>query len=278
MRKSIFFVALAAVIILLPNRITAQETVYPSGYSIQVFYTPDQTSMAAGDTLTITRWVKNNESFNLTGLYFSENLPSDFQVVSVSATRNGTALPILSTGPFTSLVSGYNAYYWIVDSPDSSENIHNTILPGDSVELQLRVTSNNIGDYIFPLHTTVFYGNGTGMFSYDTLSISVKLSLDVDDDFSNNGLPNEYLISTAYPNPFNGEVTIQYSGTILHGTPITLEIYDILGRKVHSQYITGEGETGQFNWVTDNNQASGVYLYKIKAHNNSTVGKVMLVK
>lgn len=96
-------------------------------------------------------------------------------------------------------------------------------------------------------------------------------------------LPKEYAISQNYPNPFNPTTKIDYQ--LPFDSKVTLELYGITGERVatlintelSAGYYTAEVNAGQLNL------ASGVYIYRINASNQSgqnfvQVKKLMLAK
>lgn len=90
------------------------------------------------------------------------------------------------------------------------------------------------------------------------------------------GLPAEFSISSAYPNPFNSTLTIQYD--VPNQANISLSVYDLLGRNVTTLY-EGSREPGRhtLQWHAES-AASGVYFIRL---NNTTVAqshKVLLLK
>ena len=140
---------------------------FPSGYSINFGYDLDPVVAEIGDTLTITRWVVNNESFDLTGLYLSEHLPPEMGIVSFDLTLNGSATPYLFVDtPIAEIYSGYDNYHWVIDDPNGG--VGNTLHPGDSIGLTLKIRPYQGGVYTLPFHQTVFYGGASGFFSVDT--------------------------------------------------------------------------------------------------------------
>ena len=95
--------------------------------------------------------------------------------------------------------------------------------------------------------------------------------------FSNVSVPEETLISnknfiTTYPNPFNGEVTIEYS--VAHSNN-NLEIYNIKGQKVYSQMDLPAA--GSIIWKCEA-QTSGIYLIKISNSKESYIKKITYLK
>jgi len=90
-----------------------------------------------------------------------------------------------------------------------------------------------------------------------------------------------------FPNPFSpGYITtIQYrfAKSVLQkhtGVPITIKIYDLLGRQVttlkdanQSMYVTWDGTNGEGNHV-----ASGLYLYSVQLGDASDHGKIVFIR
>jgi len=91
-----------------------------------------------------------------------------------------------------------------------------------------------------------------------------------------NSLPFEYSHAQNYPNPFNAATTISY--TLPHPANVTLDIYNILGRKVKTLY-DGNQPAGSHSliWNADG-FASGVYFYKLTAGEYKHAQKMMLLK
>ncbi len=95
-------------------------------------------------------------------------------------------------------------------------------------------------------------------------------------------LPDEYQLYQNFPNPFNPETNIYF--TLKENSIVTLEIYDILGRRVKSLISNEQMNAGLQNikWngadQSGNKVASGIYIYRIKANNFSSSKKMMLIK
>jgi mannan endo-1,4-beta-mannosidase len=91
-----------------------------------------------------------------------------------------------------------------------------------------------------------------------------------------NEIPSTMRLYGNYPNPFNPSTTIRYS--VSAQSKVTLEIYDILGRRVAS-LVNKVQQPGlyevQFNGARF---ASGVYLAHFKAGNYTKTHKIMLLK
>lgn len=168
--------------LLLPIRsLGADDPVRPVGYDILSQFELSDSVLAFTDTLVITRRLVNNESFPLTGLYLSENFPPGPQLVAHSATLNSAAITYDFDSPLADgVLSGYDAYYWVIDDPSAAGSPQNEIQPNDTLLLQYRLSFTESGQYNFPLHTAAFYGNGSGFFSADE-QISVEVQAPAQD-------------------------------------------------------------------------------------------------
>ncbi len=94
-------------------------------------------------------------------------------------------------------------------------------------------------------------------------------------------LPSAFKLERNYPNPFNPETVIKF--TLPQDTPVTLKVYNILGRVVntlvdemlpagdHSVIWDGKNESGR-------DVASGVYFYRIKAGDFESIEKMTLLR
>lgn len=106
-----------------------------------------------------------------------------------------------------------------------------------------------------------------GAFYYDHL-------VGIDDIISQ--LPKYYSLSQNYPNPFNISTLIKYE--LPTQAQVSLEIYDILGRRVTTLY-SGPQTAGyhQMLWKADD-LSSGAYFYKLQADDYTETKKMLLIK
>jgi hypothetical protein len=101
------------------------------------------------------------------------------------------------------------------------------------------------------------------------------------------GIPRQYALHPAYPNPFNPRTTLRYD--LPENSRVKLMIYDLLGRKVRT-LVQGEETAGFKQAVWDGTDdggrpvAAGVYLYIFQAEGLksgkrfSGSGKLVLLK
>ncbi len=94
--------------------------------------------------------------------------------------------------------------------------------------------------------------------------------------------PFEYALYQNYPNPFNPTTNITYQ--IKEKSNVTLEIYDILGRRIASVINNVVQDPGQHivTWNGTNSfgtkVASGIYIYRIRARDFISSKKMILLK
>ncbi len=89
-------------------------------------------------------------------------------------------------------------------------------------------------------------------------------------------IPERYVLTQNFPNPFNPATVITFSAPRL--APVTLEVFDLLGRRV----VTLVNETvtaGEHSVRFDGSSlASGMYVYRLSAAGQVMARKMMLVK
>jgi len=124
--------------------------------------------------------------------------------------------------------------------------------------------------------------NGNGIDNAEKTDLELeRLELElsnIQDDLlgSESGVPIEFGLSNAYPNPFNGFTRFQYN--ITDNSPVKMNIYDISGREIKSlvNYVHEPG-----SYVTTWNafdQPSGMYFCTMQAQDQIRTVKVILIK
>ncbi|MCP4582128.1 MAG: T9SS type A sorting domain-containing protein [candidate division Zixibacteria bacterium] len=88
--------------------------------------------------------------------------------------------------------------------------------------------------------------------------------------------PMYFALSPNYPNPFNASTTIKYE--LPHQSQVTIDIYDILGRRVTS-LVDNRQSAGyhQAIWQADD-FSSGMYFYKLQAGDYTETKKMLMLK
>ena len=94
-------------------------------------------------------------------------------------------------------------------------------------------------------------------------------------------LPNRFLISNAYPNPFNPTTTLRYD--LPDDAMVTISIYDLMGRSI--RLLVNRRQTAGYRfiqWDATNNLgepvSAGMYLYTIQAGEFMQTKKMVLLK
>jgi len=107
-------------------------------------------------------------------------------------------------------------------------------------------------------------------------SLKLKFDPTVSVSETENEIPNNYVLHSNYPNPFNASTTIKYQ--IPFQSNVTLKLYDILGREV-SILVDEQKPAGRYEArFTDNNLTSGIYFYTLRAGNYTQTKKMILLK
>jgi uncharacterized repeat protein (TIGR01451 family) len=276
--KQFFRISATTALLCLPAGTPAQDVVYPSGSGVTSTYSVSATQIVIGDTLEIRCALTNGSGDLLRNLYFSDCLPPSFDLAGSSITVDDVSIDFGFEGPILNdVIADHRSYRWIIDSPISGENLVQPVAPGDSVVLIVRVVPSDLGQFDLPLHCAAFLTTGGGFAVSQPQAVSVTVTSSVDDD-PHSSLPGDYLTSLAYPNPFNGEVKISYSGLRRTGLTIQVSFYNSLGQKVDELEIESADTWGRINWSPGETIGSGLYLYRISTGNQAGSGKIVLLK
>ncbi|MBL1214166.1 MAG: T9SS type A sorting domain-containing protein [Ignavibacteriae bacterium] len=90
-------------------------------------------------------------------------------------------------------------------------------------------------------------------------------------------VPDEFSLSQNYPNPFNPSTSIEFSINELSN--VSLDIYTITGELVGSLISGKEFAAGTYKVSFDASRlSSGIYLYSLRAGNNTLTRKMTLIK
>ncbi|MCK4426879.1 MAG: T9SS type A sorting domain-containing protein [candidate division Zixibacteria bacterium] len=102
-----------------------------------------------------------------------------------------------------------------------------------------------------------------------------KETNDVKDESEGREKPSEFALFQNYPNPFNQSTKIEF--TLARSGFVSLNIYDILGRKVRtlvSEHVSSGYKSVLWDGRNDagNDVASGIYFYQLKVENLASGG------
>jgi hypothetical protein len=92
-----------------------------------------------------------------------------------------------------------------------------------------------------------------------------------------NLIPEMFLLTQNFPNPFNPSTTIQYS--IPQRSNVTMKVYDVLGNEI-AILVNEEKSAGVYEveFSDKGGSASGVYFYKLQAGNFIETKKMLMIK
>jgi len=93
--------------------------------------------------------------------------------------------------------------------------------------------------------------------------------------------PTDFVLAQNYPNPFNPSTTIEFS--IPFESDVTLDIYNLLGEKVHSTFISSLNQgkhSVEWNGFDDNGNtlSSGIYIYTLQTDSFYLTKKMILLR
>lgn len=90
-------------------------------------------------------------------------------------------------------------------------------------------------------------------------------------------VPTKVILNQNYPNPFNPSTTIGFG--LPQTSKVTLEVFDILGRKVATLFNNENKSAGRHTITFDaRNLASGMYIYRLQTGNTIITKKLTLIK
>jgi hypothetical protein len=85
----------------------------------------------------------------------------------------------------------------------------------------------------------------------------------------------EFRLDGAFPNPFNSTTNLRF--TVGNARDLTVRVFDLLGREVASEKLTGL-TPGTHNWSWTPVCATGLYVVRIESQNLSETAKVLYLK
>jgi hypothetical protein len=98
------------------------------------------------------------------------------------------------------------------------------------------------------------------------------------DIIESTAVPDKFMLSQNYPNPFNPSTNIEFR--ISNGEVVTLDLFDVLGRKV-ATLVNQYEEPGAYVTRFDAQKlslTSGIYFYRLTAGNVAQTRKLIVTK
>ena len=115
-----------------------------------------------------------------------------------------------------------------------------------------------------------YFGDVYPEFGWDVSNCYPILS--IDDEF----VTNSFTLFSAYPNPFNGHVTLSFS--LEKDETTQMKVYDLSGKLV-DKILNEKMRTGDYTITWDaNNYASGVYIVQLNFGDAQVSQKILLLK
>jgi hypothetical protein len=158
--------------------------------------------------------------------------------------------------------------------PDSpvQYNVYNIV----SGVMQTFVVSNfSMTDKVVMIPIWLYETNPKEEFS--TYQYHAYLRDTLTDVTDNGALPiSNYTLNSAYPNPFNGAVSISFNAPV--SNPYKIQIYDIIGRNLFQLDGIAHSGINTLTWQAPTDLASGVLFYVIDIDQKKLDGKISLLK
>jgi hypothetical protein len=207
---------------------------------------------------------------NATGIFVQEDyayIAADFaglQIINISNPLEpilagnfdtpGRALDVFVMGEYAYVADYYSVEIINIADPTNPTFVTNFATPGKAKAIFTQ------GNYLYV----------SNYYSFMILSFSTN---GVEEQYK---YPSSFSLSPNYPNPFNSSTTIRYN--LPTESPVTIDIYDILGRKVQTLLdVKAQAGTHQVNWNADG-LPSGAYFARLKAGQHSQTMKMILMK
>ncbi len=158
---------------------------------------------------------------------------------------------------------------WLVVRPEWE-----FLMPGDEAEWEIEFTSNGManGEYRDVIFLAVNgYGEGN-----EIQTILRVTGSPVDPRANDNTIPTTLQLNAVYPNPFNSSAIVRYS--LPFATRATLTVYDPLGRRIATLF-EGYRKAGVYTAnLTAADLPSGLCFVRLKAGNEATIQKTIIIK
>lgn len=224
----------------------------------------------------------------------SSNLPNgtDFARVTADPRQKGVAyLAVLTGTPRVLETTDYGATWNTLATAANFANAPAKVISVDSTDGYIYV-GTYAGVYVSTNKGGTWSEFGTGLpnavvddiaIQYSTHTLRVGThgrgawQVDITTGIASpSGEPYTFAVNQNYPNPFNPTTIISYQLSVI--SPVTLKVYDVLGREVET--LVNEKESAGIHSVNFNASSlpSGVYFYRLVAGNMTATKKMVLLK
>ena len=242
-----------------------------------------------GDFHLVPGSIAIDAGFDTLGYYYPFDIDYNHRVWDGDG--NGTA--IIDIGPYEYSAPALGGIQGITYDPTNGDFVNYVLIKINNESGEFTF-SDSVGNYEYKLPAGVYDVYAERVFYNDAVEYQIEV---IDDQFTQLDIPmcetvdvDEHEIPnfsfqisnlTNYPNPFNPETTIEFS--IQNNSKVDLTIYNIKGQKVIS-LINEQLQKGKHSIIwsgCDQNGhqvSSGIYLYKIKAGNQESTKRMLLLK
>ncbi len=173
-------------------------------------------------------------------------------------------------------------------------NTGNAILAIDSLHSDIEYIQSNPHDVElepdeeveFLVNVSTEYDQEPGRYEYTifiannspTPSFEIPLVIDVlgVDERSSTGIPDEFVLTTPYPNPFNSSTTVRFGVPV--NAEVELSLFDLSGRRI----VALESKRFTAGWhrsvIDASGMATGLYFIRMEASDFRSIQRVLLVR
>lgn len=209
-----------------------------------------------------------------TGYLFNTNGVTRISGDSWYNVANGTSI---GAGTATGTSTDGEYEFSISIRPVDGKQEVQLLIEGDEFSYEVNLLDDAPETSVF--NSIIFGTSNTSTTELALEEVEINLGaplIDIEQDLVS-GKPEVFALEQNYPNPFNPSTRIQFA--LPQTSNVTLEVYDMLGRKV-ATLINGEQMSAAFHTVNFDASAlsSGMYIYRIEAGNFVSTKKMMLIK
>ncbi len=239
-----------------------------------------------GDFHLIEGSLAIDAGFDTTGYYYPFDMDYNHRVWD--GDNNGTA--IIDIGPYEYNSPSFGGLEGYTYNPTTGDPVDYVLLKINNQPGEFTFT-DSIGNFEYKLPAGVYDVYAERVFYEDVIEYEIEV---FDGQFTQVLIPMQETVDVEniqysrynfqlrnFPNPFNPTTTISFS--LINDSDVEISVYNIKGQKVKT-LINKQMHKGKHSviWagINDSNKlvSSGIYLYSIKADNQESVKRMLLLK